>query len=256
VAGNFRPPFDRTPQTLGAIDGLAPQNIVAVLDSSGGITSSIFYDSVDSPLRLERSRLFYYYEVDLAGNVRRIRDINGNDLGGYRYTAFGEEYAADETTPTPTITQPLQWKGRWFNSVAGGIYDVRARQWSPGAGVFLQVDEFERQDARSTLWGWPSQSPPRFVDPSGRDGTDEPNQCIHQVYPDQPDPCASGPTTACRISRCPPDIQQLCDRDGASAYSQCIQGKMAQGQNFSQASIACASVRDGRINSCLDLRCP
>jgi hypothetical protein len=25
-----------------------------------------------------------YYEVDLAGNVRRLRGTGGNDLGGYR----------------------------------------------------------------------------------------------------------------------------------------------------------------------------
>jgi hypothetical protein len=29
----------------------------------------------------------YYYKVDLVGNVRRLRDAQGNDLGGYRYTA-------------------------------------------------------------------------------------------------------------------------------------------------------------------------
>jgi RHS repeat-associated protein len=168
VAGNYRPPFDRTPQTLGAIDGLAPQNIVAILDTSGGVTSAIFYDGVDSPLRLSRSGLIYYYEVDIAGNVRRIRDLSGNDLGGYRYTAFGELYAADADTPAPSITQPLQWKGRWFNPLASGIYDVRARQWSPGMGAFLQIDEFEYHGRNSTLWGWAGQSPVRRRDPRGR----------------------------------------------------------------------------------------
>jgi RHS repeat-associated protein len=199
VTGNSRPPFDRTPQTLGTIDGLAPQNIVAVLDDSGGVTSSIFYDSVDHPLRLARSGLIYYYEVDLAGNVRRIRDINGNDLGGYRYTAFGELYAADADTPAPSLEQPLQWKGRWFNSLAGGIYDIRARQWSPGMGVFLQIDEFEEHDSNSTLWAWGNQNPARFLDPSGRQSGgvglpptpepgsgDEPNQCL---TPEQKEQC-------------------------------------------------------------------
>ena len=128
------PPFDRTPSTLPTLDTVPPQNIVAVLDSSGGVTSSFLYDAVDSPLRLTRSGLRYYFEVDLAGNVRRIRDPLGDDLGGYRYTAFGELYAADAATPAPSITQPLQWKGRWASSLAGGVYDVRARQWSPGPG--------------------------------------------------------------------------------------------------------------------------
>ena len=103
------------------------------------------------------------------GRSSRRRRLASNP-GLYRYTAFGEEYPADATTPAPSISQPLQWKGRWGSSLAGGIYDVRARQWSPGMGAFLQVDGFERHDLRSTLWGWPRQNPGRFRDPSGRDG--------------------------------------------------------------------------------------
>ena len=158
----------RPTSTLNVIDGVGPQNIIAVLDNSGGVTSGILYDGIDHPLRLARSGLRYYYEVDLAGNVRRIRDINGVDLGGYRYSAFGESYPADATTPAPSIQQPLQWKGRWASTLAGGIYDVRARQWSPALGVFLQVDEFAFQSSRTTPWGWPSQNPVRFRDPRGR----------------------------------------------------------------------------------------
>src|SRR3984957_19488087 len=128
----------RPMSTLNVIDGVGPQNIIAVLDSSGGVTSGILYDGVDLPLRLARSGLRYYYEVDLAGNVRRLRDINGNDLGGYRYSAFGIGYPADAGTPAAAIQQPLQWKARWASSLAGGVYDVRARQWSPGMAAFLQ----------------------------------------------------------------------------------------------------------------------
>jgi len=67
-----------------------------------------------------------------------------------------------------SITQPLRWKGRWFSPVAGGLYDVRARQWSPELGVFLSVDEYRYHDSKSTLWGWPNQNPARYADPSGR----------------------------------------------------------------------------------------
>jgi hypothetical protein len=79
-----------------------------------------------------------YYEVDLAGNVRRLREPGGMDLGGYRYTAFASCTPPTWTRRPRNFTQPLQWKGRWFNSVAGGVYDVRARQWSPGIGVFFR----------------------------------------------------------------------------------------------------------------------
>ena len=65
---------------------------------------------------------------------------------------------------TTSITQPLRWKARWWSPVAGGTYDVRARQWSPELGIFLSIDEFEEHHENTTLWGWPGQSPIRFRD--------------------------------------------------------------------------------------------
>jgi len=103
-----------------------------------------------------------YFETDLAGNVRRLRASGGGDLGGYRYSAFGKT-----VEDTAAVDQPHRWKGRWYSQVAGGIYDVRARQWSPQLGAFLTIDEFAFHDTTSTLWGWPGQNPIRFRDPTG-----------------------------------------------------------------------------------------
>ena len=102
--------------------------------------------------------------MDLAGNVRGLRASGGASLGGYRYSAFGQ--TLEDTT---SITQPLRWKARWFSPIAGGTYDVRARQWSPELGIFLSVDEFKYHDPKSTLWGWPGMNPARWRDPTGRD---------------------------------------------------------------------------------------
>ena len=121
------------------------------------------FEGVDRPLRLKVGGLKYFYELDLAGNVRRLRRPDGSDAGGYRYSAFGTQYAG----PAPAVDQPLRWKGRWWSDF-GGVYDVRARQWSPALGAFTSVDEFVFHDARSTLWGWPNQNPLAFDDPSGR----------------------------------------------------------------------------------------
>jgi RHS repeat-associated protein len=132
----------------------------------GPLLESYLFDGIDHPLRIARpgaTTNYYYYEIDLAGNVRGLRASGGASLGGYRYTAFGQT-----VEDTSLVNQPLRWKGRWFSSVAGGTYDVRARQWSPELGVFLTIDEFEEHDNASSLWGWPNQNPIRFGDPEGR----------------------------------------------------------------------------------------
>jgi RHS repeat-associated protein len=141
-----------------------------------------------------------YYELDTLGNIRRIRagrrlgtgPTLPSDLGGYAYTAFGKTLPADAATPAPTIptatgtaalNQQLRWQSRWFSDIAGGLYDFRARTWSPELGAFLQPDDFRYlytqraglwtpelggQFAETTLWSWPGQNPIRYRDPSGR----------------------------------------------------------------------------------------
>ena len=99
-----------------------------------------------------------------------MRRTDGSDGGGYRYSAFGQEYAHDTQAPTPAIDQPLRWKARQWSDFAQ-LYDVRARWWSPQLGVFTSVDELSLLDKGSSLWGWARQSPIRFSDPSGRDAT-------------------------------------------------------------------------------------
>ncbi|MFO0740626.1 MAG: DUF4329 domain-containing protein [Labilithrix sp.] len=145
------------------------------------------FDGVDHPLRLTSFDYkvntttspptlgsdynVVYFEVDLAGNVRRVRGQSGEDFGGFRYTAFGMQL--EDTTslgflqPVPEIS--LRWKGR-PRQVFGGteVYDMRARQWVPEMGSFLSIDEYAFQNPRSTLWGWPGQNPIRWSDPSGR----------------------------------------------------------------------------------------
>jgi RHS repeat-associated protein len=67
----------------------------------------------------------------------------------------------------PASDRCFRWKGRPFLNVAGGIYDMRARFWSPGMGAFLTIDGFAYHDANTTLWGWPGQNPIQFPDPTG-----------------------------------------------------------------------------------------
>jgi RHS repeat-associated protein len=153
--------------------GFDGANMVATIGPDASTKDAYLFDGTDHPLRLGRTAgtvVDTFYEVDLAGNVRRLRNGSGTDLGGYRYTAFGAAFAADAQTPAPAIDQPLRWKGRWFEPVAGGVYDMRARWWSPQMGAFLAIDAYAYHDPQSTLWGWPGENPLFYRDPTGRFG--------------------------------------------------------------------------------------
>ncbi len=135
---------------------------IATLNTSGAVVESWLFDGIDHPLRIKQGATTAYYELDLAGNVRALRGPSGTNLGAYRYSAFGQTLV-----DTTTMSQSLRWKGRWFAPTAGGMYDVRARQWAPELGAFASIDEYEYFRGSWTLWSWPNQSPTRFSDPSG-----------------------------------------------------------------------------------------
>ena len=170
----------------------APSNVVAVVDGAAQVRNRYLYDATDEPLwRFDAASLStVYYELDAIGNVRRLRGGRrldagavplADDMGGYRYTAFGRTIPPDAGTPSPTIPnattgvaepyeQPLRWQGRWFIDVAGGLYDFRARTWSPEIGAFLELDAFEFLQPTGTYWSWPGQNPLALRDPRGRIG--------------------------------------------------------------------------------------
>jgi len=166
---------------------------VATLAANRSIKEAYLFDGIDHPLRIKlpATSTTAYYELDLAGNVRGLRASGGASLGQYRYSAFGQ--TVEDTT---SITQSLRWKGRWFSAVAGGTYDVRARQWSPELGIFLSVDEFDYQDDKSIPWGWPGMSPVRYRDLTGH-GYPSP-ECIKRIRKG----CEQGCKGACVSGAC------------------------------------------------------
>jgi RHS repeat-associated protein len=146
---------------------------VATTDSSNNVLDMYMFDGVDNPLRIRRAGNSTFYEIDLAGNVRRLRDANGADQGGYRYTAFGIGFPSDITTPAAGIEQEIRWKGRWYEPVGGGAYDIRARWWNPVLATFMSVDQYDYHDPGSDLWGWPVENPVAIRDTTGHQGWEE-----------------------------------------------------------------------------------
>jgi RHS repeat-associated protein len=212
---------------------------VATLAQTGAVKDGYLFDGIDHPLRIKvaATNTTAYYELDLAGNVRGLRASGGASLGGYRYSAFGT--TLEDTT---TITRPLRWKGRWFSPVAGGTYDVRARQWSPELGVFLSVDEYWAHDVRSTLWGWGRQNPITFSDPTGHLPWGPPN----------PPPVPPTPPTKPWCPADDPDRDQCrkdCDADHDADHDACKYKKTPKEKE------QCHSEANEKYSKCLS-KCP
>ena len=127
---------------------------------------------------------------------------------------------------------------------------MRARQWSAELGVFLEIDEFDHHDLNSTLWGWPSQSPSRYRDPSGRDA----EQCGYHPPPE----CSRGDTLACRVALCPKGTVATCREIAKAANQDCINRGIVMGLTWLQAATNCATLdlQKDEFEKCIYNSCP
>jgi hypothetical protein len=77
-------------------------DLVATVDDTAQLKDAYLFAGVDHPLRLSRGGSSYFYELDLAGNVRRLRDASGADLGG----GTGTPRLARRSRPMPRRRRP------------------------------------------------------------------------------------------------------------------------------------------------------
>ena len=130
--------------------------------------STLFADTIDTPVVLLRAGQAYYYLRDWRANIAAITDAAGHPVEQFRYSLFGQMQVLDGNG------NPLA------NSGLGNIWTFAARQWdqesgllhyrnrvySPELGRFLQQDPAGYADGMN-LYAYAGNNPLLFSDPYG-----------------------------------------------------------------------------------------
>jgi RHS repeat-associated protein len=133
-------PFGRRIQKSGPIgttnylyDG---PNLLEEVDGSGNVLARYTEgtSTEDEPLSELRSGTTSYYEQDALGSVSSVSNSAGALANTYTYDSSGKR-----TASTGSITNPLRYTGREFDSETG-LYYNRARYYDPSSGRFLSED--------------------------------------------------------------------------------------------------------------------
>jgi RHS repeat-associated protein len=112
----------------------------------------------------------YYYHHDGLGSVVNVTDSDGAPQWSYRYDAFGlERRATQEDASAPT--NPMRYTGELYDTELG-LYDLRAREYNPAVGRFLQTDPVVAQldDPYVADYVYVNNLPTSLSDPSGMFG--------------------------------------------------------------------------------------
>ena len=124
-------------------------------------THYVTADEPDAICQLAHSGSEYWLHRDAIGSTRLLSDQTGTIVGRHRYSPFG--VAEQQTGPY----NPVRFAGRRFDADLG-LYDMRARTYSPELGRFLQPDP-KGLAGGWNLYGYAAANPLTYTDPMGTD---------------------------------------------------------------------------------------
>ncbi|HYI07641.1 MAG TPA: PKD domain-containing protein [Thermoanaerobaculia bacterium] len=143
-----------------------------VLERDGGSNIVASYTHGHELISAARGGQEVYYVLDGMGSVRAITDANGAVTDLVSYDAFGRITGRSGTTPNDYF-----YRGERLDRTTG-LYHLRARDYDPSLGRFIEIDTFQGKDHEPQTrnrYVYALNNPASRIDPSGHvsrgDGT-------------------------------------------------------------------------------------
>jgi RHS repeat-associated protein len=126
------------------------------------------YTYGEAPLGIVHGRDALTFHTDAIGSVVELSDDHGQIVDSYRYTPFGESYGpgAPDDAFGDSSGNPIRFTGQYLDSDSG-LYDMRAREYDPEIGRFLEEDPLACDESCSSTYIYAENDPTLLVDPTG-----------------------------------------------------------------------------------------
>jgi RHS repeat-associated protein len=137
--------------------------------SKGKKSQTSVYTFGEGPIGIINESGSYSFHTDSLGSVVELSDTGGQSVESYRYSPYGEAYSpGDSAEASSRSSNPIRFAGQYLDSEAD-LYNMRARQYEPETGRFLEVDPIEASAGETYLgvYIYADDKPTLNTDPSG-----------------------------------------------------------------------------------------
>ncbi len=111
----------------------------------------------------------YLYRKNLFGDVVEIYDQNGNVVGKYSYSAFGE-CSIELDTDSIATKNPIRYRGYYYDKELN-LYYLKSRYYDPEVGRFITIDDLSYLDPENinglNLYAYCGNDPVMRMDENG-----------------------------------------------------------------------------------------
>ena len=150
----------KTGETRRVFDGL---DVVQERNAANEVTAQLVRDgNIGGILSRSTAQGASFFGYDGSGNVTLLTDENGDDVGRYRYDAFGNTL---EASGARAAENPYRFSSKELHA-ASGLYDFGYRFYSPSIGRWINRDPIE-EDGGLNLYGFVDNDPVNSWDEYG-----------------------------------------------------------------------------------------
>ena len=125
------------------------------------------YDENNQPLAMRYNGTWYYYVLNLQGDVVKLIRADGAIVASYSYDPWGKVLTSSGSLAD---VNPLRYRGYYYDTETG-FYYLQSRYYDPELGRFINADSYATTDAAGLLstnmYAYCENDPVNRSDPTG-----------------------------------------------------------------------------------------
>ena len=133
----------------------------------GSNSIDFLYDENNQPFAMKYNGTWYYYVLNVQGDVVKLIKADGTAVASYTYDPWGKILTS---TGDLANINPLRYRGYYYDTETG-LYYLQSRYYDPEIGRFINADSYTTTDSTGILsanmYAYCENDPVMGVDPSG-----------------------------------------------------------------------------------------